>query len=296
MLKRSITGIIILLATVGFVLLRLVHPLFFDAYALFIIYACVVEVAFAKQTCKPLYVLLFAYPVALALIYNLAPVSLWIILQVASLLLMFAISMAKDLISYSIKRKKGLMPEGEELNKYILSQTKFTMEILVYPTSLLGFLMAINHLGLNIGFIGLIMVFSVTMVTDVFAFVFGSLIKGPKFAPEISPFKTISGMLCGALGGIICGGIGYLLFVHFGLIGNVFASVSLAKKIAIFALIGVVGTFLTQFGDLVESAYKRKLGVKDFGSILPGHGGMMDRVDGLMFTAALVFIVFNLFV
>ena len=55
------------------------------------------------------------------------------------------------------------------------------------------------------------------------------------------------------------------------------------------------GTFLTQFGDLVASAYKRKAGIKDFGSIFPGHGGVMDRVDGSMFNALLVFVVFVLF-
>jgi len=130
----------------------------------------------------------------------------------------------------------------------------------------------------------------------VFAYLFGSLIRGPKMAPEISPKKSISGMIFGAVGGMLAAGLGYLFFVHLGWFGNAFAGISNAKVITTFVLMGVVGTFLTQFGDLVASAYKRKVGIKDFGNIFPGHGGFMDRVDGLMFTATLVYILFALFI
>ena len=103
-------------------------------------------------------------------------------------------------------------------------------------------------------------------------------------------------MIFGAVGGIIAAVLGYVFFVKLGWFGNVFASLTTAKQVLIFVMCGVLGTFLTQFGDLVASAYKRKAGVKDFGKIFPGHGGFMDRVDGLMFTAALIYVVFALFV
>ena len=87
-----------------------------------------------------------------------------------------------------------------------------------------------------------------------------------------------------------------MFFVHLGWFGNAFSGVPSANLIATFVLLGVFGTFLTQFGDLVASAFKRKVGIKDFGNIFPGHGGFMDRVDGLMFTAALVYVLFALFI
>ena len=142
---------------------------------------------------------------------------------------------------------------------------------------------------------GIILTFAITMFTDVFAYLFGVMLKGPKMAPEISPKKSVSGMIFGALGGMLASGLAYLAFVHYGLLGSNFAQLSTGEGIALFVLLGVVGTFLTQFGDLVASAYKRKVGIKDFGAIFPGHGGFMDRVDGLMFTGTLVYTLFALF-
>ena len=132
--------------------------------------------------------------------------------------------------------------------------------------------MGINHFGLNIGYIGIIMTFAISMMTDVFAYLFGSLIRGAKMAPEISPKKSVAGMIFGALGGMLAAGLGYLFFVHLGWFGNAFSGASSANVIATFVLLGVFGTFLTQFGDLVASAFKRKVVIKDFVNIFPGHG------------------------
>ena len=85
------------------------------------------------------------------------------------------------------------------------------------------------------------------------------------------------------------------LFYFKGLLPSAIAGLSTLNAILLFTSIGLLGTFITQFGDLVASAVKRKTGIKDFGSIFPGHGGVMDRVDGAMFNAFLVFVVFALF-
>ena len=108
------------------------------------------------------------------------------------------------------------------------------------------------------------------VVTDVAAFVFGRAIGGPKLAPAISPNKTWAGFLGGiTMAGIAAAGFGVWLGadpVKLGLAGT---------------MLGV----LAQIGDLTESALKRSFGVKDSGTLIPGHGGVMDRVDGLVFAA-----------
>jgi phosphatidate cytidylyltransferase len=108
------------------------------------------------------------------------------------------------------------------------------------------------------------------VLTDVAAFVFGRAIGGPKLAPAISPNKTWAGFVGGIMmAGIAAAGFGVWLGadpVKLGLAGT---------------MLGV----LAQIGDLTESALKRSFGVKDSGTLIPGHGGIMDRIDGLVFAA-----------
>ena len=64
----------------------------------------------------------------------------------------------------------------------------------------------------------------------------------------------------------------------------------------LFAAIGLIAAVMTEFGDLAESIIKRKIGIKDMGKLLPGHGGILDRIDGTLFASTFVYIVFELFV
>lgn len=108
---------------------------------------------------------------------------------------------------------------------------------------------------------------AVVWLTDIGAYVFGRLIGGPKLAPAISPNKTWAG----SLGGLVTGtaaGLGML------------SAVGVAPAMNFFVL-SIVLSVLTQIGDLFESALKRKFQVKDSGGLIPGHGGVMDRFDGL---------------
>ena len=301
MLKRTITGFFILLVTAGFIALREVSLLFFDAFALAIMIGSIVEMSMACKVSnkKVNKLLLFVYAILITciFIFNGKYIDTALLLILVLLLLMFILLMIKELIRNAILRKRGeTIADENELNQSLLNETKNTLEIMIYPTTLLSFLIGINHFGLNIGYVGIIMTFAISMFTDVFAYLFGSLIKGAKMAPEISPKKSIAGMIFGALGGILASGLAYLCFVHFGLLGDCFAHLQPMTIGVIFGCAGLFGTFLTQFGDLVASAYKRKAGIKDFGSIFPGHGGFMDRVDGLMFTGVLIYILFALFV
>ncbi|WP_430715253.1 phosphatidate cytidylyltransferase [Rhodopseudomonas boonkerdii] len=126
------------------------------------------------------------------------------------------------------------------------------------------------------GFAALIFILLVVWVTDIGGYAFGRTIGGPKLWPRVSPKKTWAG----AVGGTVLS-----IAVAIG-----FASSGLGGTVPL-ALLAVVLTVLSQIGDLFESAVKRRFGVKDSGQIIPGHGGLLDRLDGYVFavvTAAVI--------
>jgi phosphatidate cytidylyltransferase len=126
-----------------------------------------------------------------------------------------------------------------------------------------------------------IMLFCTTWAADICAFATGNALKGPKLWPRFSPNKTWSGFFGGLIGAAAAAvGVAALLM-----------RLSLAGA----ALIGLAGGLATMMGDLWESMLKRRFGVKDSGDLIPGHGGLLDRVDGLMF-ATLVFAAARLIV
>jgi phosphatidate cytidylyltransferase len=111
--------------------------------------------------------------------------------------------------------------------------------------------------------------------SDICAYFTGVLIGRHKLAPVLSPKKTIEGSIGGIVGSmLLCGLFGWFLmhdvFIHC-------------------LIIGALGGAVSQVGDLAASAIKRKLGIKDYGHLIPGHGGILDRIDSILFTAPLVF-------
>ena len=172
-----------------------------------------------------------------------------------------------------------------------------TLTCILYPTLLLFFMYFINHIselgltnfnentkGAPMGLFGLILTFAICCLSDTFAMLFGILIKGKKLFPKISPNKTLSGCLFGLVGGIF-GAI--VTFVVFSLIfPTAFSTVSLWK----FAIVGLFGSVLAQGGDLFESYLKRKAKVKDAGDFFRSHGGVLDRLDSVIFATPYIFI------
>ena len=115
----------------------------------------------------------------------------------------------------------------------------------------------------------LIFILSICVLTDIGGFVFGKLIGGKKLT-KISPNKTYSGMFGSFIFSLI---FGYLFYY--------FQRDILVFKINILLIIMIVSS-LSQFGDLIISLFKRKAKIKDTGSVLPGHGGILDRIDGIL--------------
>ena len=127
------------------------------------------------------------------------------------------------------------------------------------------------------GFVAIVFLFAVTWGTDILAYFVGRLVGGPKLWRRVSPNKTWSGAVGGAVGAIAAA----LAVSHVAHIANSLAVAGLALLLSA----------ASQAGDLFESALKRRFGVKDAGHIIPGHGGIMDRLDGYLAAAALAVIV-----
>ena len=122
----------------------------------------------------------------------------------------------------------------------------------------------------SLGFAAILFLFAVVWLTDIVAYVIGRAVGGPKLLPRVSPNKTWSGAIGGAAAGML-GGMLVALSVDIGLAGP--------------ALIALLLSIISQAGDLAESAIKRRFNVKDAGGLIPGHGGLMDRLDGFVAAA-----------
>jgi phosphatidate cytidylyltransferase len=132
----------------------------------------------------------------------------------------------------------------------------------------------------HFGLFAMLFVFAIVWATDILAYFFGRALGGPKLAPSISPGKTWSGAIFGAAAGVVAG-VGVALIVRQN-VGMMIPVISLLLSIA------------SQIGDLFESWLKRRFDVKDSSRLIPGHGGVMDRVDGLVFAAFAAFLLANL--
>mgnify|MGYP003312789816 FL=1 len=118
--------------------------------------------------------------------------------------------------------------------------------------------------------------------TDIMAYFSGFLFGKHKLCPKISPKKTIEGSIGGTLGSVILSG----LFGYF-----------FAPEVLVHCLvIGVLGGIVSQFGDLTASIFKRKMGIKDYGNLIPGHGGILDRVDSAIFAIPVCYMIYAMFV
>ena len=139
----------------------------------------------------------------------------------------------------------------------------------------------------HLALLGMIPVLSITVWlvvitafgTDICAYFAGVTMGKHKLCPIISPKKTWEGAIGGIVGSMV-------LCLLFGLI-------FMKNAIALCLIVGFLGSIISMFGDLTASIFKRKMGIKDYGNLIPGHGGIMDRFDSILFTAPLVYYVVN---
>ena len=167
--------------------------------------------------------------------------------------------------------------------KYNDSQAAMTFFGIVYVGIMLSYVYQTRSLSDGLWIVWLIFVGA--WGSDTCAYCTGILIGKHKLAPKVSPGKSIEGSVGGVIGAAILGVI-YALIVKDKL--N-----EVANPIVAFAVIGAASSVISQIGDLAASAVKRNHEVKDYGHLIPGHGGILDRFDSVIFTAPIVFFLAN---
>lgn len=222
-------------------------------------------------------------------------------------MLTLAVTVVAALIVFTLKHNLGeAKPQTEEeggepadsVNKgYSLNDMFATVFIGIYPLSLFMLFLPVNHS--EAGLLGIMLVIAVPVMTDTMAYFTGMALGKRKLCPQISPKKTVAGAVGGVIGGIIGALIVFFLF-DFSSAMSVFPNAgsmelipgNLYGSLGLYIALGIVGGVLSELGDLAASWIKRKAGIKDFGKIFPGHGGIMDRLDSILFMLPLVYLVF----
>ncbi len=288
MKKRILSSLIILIVLVSAFLLREVHTLFFDLLivGLMIMAGAEMAKALSNKMPNPILPVVVLFPVMAYAVFSVSAFSAnifgtdWRIDGLALVFLLVGVTFLGMMIVSFFKKSIEM---GNILS---------TLFIIIYPQSLLACIFAINNTLDNwFSLVPLVMVFAVSVFSDTFAYLVGITIRGPKLAPQISPKKTISGSIGGLFGGIIASllimMLGYLKVADFTVL-----DLPLALNYINFIILGFFGSVFTQIGDLVASVIKRSVNIKDYGSIFPGHGGIMDRCDGLMFNGLFIYTYF----
>lgn len=161
--------------------------------------------------------------------------------------------------------------------EYNESDAFYLIGIIIFLGVAFRYLIIFRNIGLNY----ILYLLVITIMTDTFAHFFGTKVGKVKLCPLVSPNKTVEGMLGGTFFGTFMGSIFYLTVIN--------PSINTYYILIVSLLLSLIA----QAGDLVFSAIKRKYDVKDYGNIMPGHGGVLDRLDSLIFAILTFSIIFK---
>ena len=278
MLKRAVTAII--LVGYAFAMLYLgtaVHYGILDAPIMLFAFVGTYEMhhTFRKSEYKnswgaPLLLCVAIYP-------------LWYFLGYKGILIALSLSICLALAVFTFKAEMEL--------KDLLA----TIFSLIYPMALVSLAFALSREFPCGGTFAISFAIFLPVFSDTFAYLVGSTLGKRKLCPSISPKKTVAGAVGGLLGSVLCAVTFFLLFDLYAVIpvGYVSFSDSVAVRAVVFVVLGIVGGVLAEIGDLAASRIKRTMNIKDFGNIFPGHGGVLDRIDSIMFTLVMFFTAFT---
>ena len=317
--KRLLTSVAIIAVLALFLGLQTLTPWVFDILVFALCIAAISDIVTAKKLpskgVRGYYMYFYAFFAYIAFVLCFVnSVAFWIYILL-EILILAVFCLYVFLLNYMDKdfNKKAQLKK-QKLARACLGTSWEFLKVAVYPALLILSLVPINHMGSwasvtlpesgvvvdvpMLGLFGLLLVLVVSTFTDTFAYIVGCFFikrvpNSRKLCPKITPKKTVVGAVAGLFGGII----GAMLVVLI-CSSNTALREFLTNKIGfsfvtqlVFCTIGLVGSIATQAGDLYASWLKRKNNAKDFGKYLPGHGGAMDRLDGISFNALFIFLV-----
>lgn len=301
MKKRILTSIaIVLTIALLFVLKVLVSPFFFDAFLLIVVGFAAYEMSqlltrigkFHHQSIVISFAVLMGLSSILTIEFGLgfaATIGIDLAIVLVGFLTSFFISLMCKKHSLAEMKIRALPPK---LGLFSIKKALSTLTGLIYPSLLFTAMILLNHIDLiklesvsdfggKFSLFALIFAFTIPMFTDSFAMLMGMLFGGKKLCPKISPNKTISGAIGGTVWCVLLSCCVYLILGAIDYFNPVISSIAIWEV----ALIVLFGSIVAQAGDILESFFKRKANVKDSGKILPGHGGMLDRIDSYISVA-----------
>lgn len=270
-LKRTLQGFFFFGLLMGFIILTgtikreniYYGQYFFDALLLIVTVISLFEMISAVKEAgyKPIQIPLF---IALILAYPAVK-----FLGYQGIMLLIAIAIFLLFLFY-------IFDSSTKFNDFLIS-----IFVFIYPLlPLIVGMQLINQFGM----IPILTAIGAAMMADVFAFYFGSLIKGPKIFPKISPNKTYSGSFIGLIGGALGALVVYALFELTNIpLNRIVVFKNIFNPWLFYPVIGIAIGFLGEIGDLAASRIKRCTGIKDFGKIMGSHGGITDRLDSIFF-------------
>ena len=275
-LKKTLTGLLMLAVFIGFVLLTSLWDgqgqYFFDALVIIVLglstfemVKCTRQKGYNVEIIPLVIVVLGVYPTIKFLGYF----GFFMVL-VAGMILSFCFFV----FDQRVKLKDMLM----------------TLFIMLYPIApIMCVLQTMNAYGM----LPFLMACASAMLADTIAYYAGSAIKGPKIFPKISPNKTYSGSIIGLVGGVAGALIIYAMFEYANIPVNAPVKFSdvVPNPILFYSLMGLAIGVVSEIGDLFASRVKRELEIKDFSNLLGSHGGLMDRIDSIIFAVLFVAVV-----
>ena len=271
MKTRTITSVFILLVMVPIILLSkfIIYPIALSALAVMATFEILRALGVEKNwyLSIPAYILAGVFPFASYFVT--AQSSFTYLLTIAALIYIYMIyTMGVSVFSKGQTTFKTISEVLLSVTYVVVSFTSLSM---------------IRYIDKEIGLYKLILVFIVSWVCDAMAYVVGSLIGKHKLIPEISPKKTVEG----AIGGVVSAIAAYMLY---GLVLDL-AIPNVEVNYIVLAVFGLVLAVVSQLGDLIASLIKREHNIKDYGKLLPGHGGIMDRFDSIMAVSTILLIL-----
>lgn len=294
MKKRVITGIVYLILSIGLLLLKWLVPGGWGVFGFDVLFTAVsvigsIELLNAlKEVSFPQRVVTVAFCAMAVPLYVAAQMTM------SSGFLAVGVS---GLLYATVLAALNVFDHGQST----VRGTMTCLMAMLYCGVLSVMLSAVNHLNEN-STAAIILLFAVVMMTDSAAFLIGTVFKRwipYKLAPKLSPNKTVIGAVGGLLGGMVGGLIAYYIYYGLSLVPGFGAPFVYSGNMPLqvsFILIGLVASVFAQVGDLFESAIKRECSIKDTGKILPGHGGVLDRFDSMLFACVIVLFSFGILI